>query len=307
MSTWWWQAEGLADRLQVALDQSNEARRRPNGWELDACKDYLGALNQLWTTLFTVPRCDESSLPPSEKSTAGKRFTELLKTLPPTERAALLAMRSVEEFATFEPSILSHEVAGVSQRLADIPLVVRERASAGHDEFKRGWGRWRQTDAGSTDVLRRLSRAVLVVRDNFSHGEKTRSGPDEERNKRNRAVSKVLKPVLEGILDFVLDQPSQRLIAYGTLRPGRPNHSVLDVEGTWLPVTLNGLISEKDGLPVLTFTQGAIAEAELCESSELPFRWQRLDQFEGIGYERQLGLYRHNGTVGVANVYVRSV
>jgi gamma-glutamylcyclotransferase (GGCT)/AIG2-like uncharacterized protein YtfP/uncharacterized protein YukE len=305
MPPWWWQAEALADDVQVALDQANEARRRQPGWELDKCKDYFGALNRLRTTLFTLPSFDESSLPPEKRSKEAKRFTKLLKMIQPAEQAALLERPSVGAFATFEPSILDHSAEGMTQLLADITPDVRERAGQAHDEFKRGWTRWHDTGARTNEVLGRLSRSLLDVRNNLSHGEKTRGGPDGERAERNRAVSTTVLPVLEDILDFILDRPSQKLVAYGTLRPGQPNHHVLDVDGTWLPVTLPGVIDEEAELPAFTHAQYTSAEAELFESPGLPGRWQHLDKFEGSRYERLLGLYRHSGLVGVANVYMK--
>jgi gamma-glutamylcyclotransferase (GGCT)/AIG2-like uncharacterized protein YtfP len=303
----WWQDEALANNVQVALDNANYARRPRPGWETqDACGDYFDALNQLWTTLFTIPPRDESWRPPNERSTESKRFTELLKTIQPANRDALLAMSSVEAFATFAPQILDHGTPGMSQqRYEDIPEDVRADASVAHDEFKADWTRWHHTRAGSASLLRRLSRAVLVVRNNLRHGEKTRFGPDVKRARRNRDVSKITLPVLEDILDFILDRPSQKLAAYGTLRPGQPNDEVLDIKGTWRhPVTLPGVISEEAGLPAFTYALNSSAKAELFVSPDLPGEWKRLDEFEGSRYTRVLGLYRHNGLVGVANVYV---
>ena len=101
----WWQDEALADNIQVALSHANCPLRRRRDWETqDACGDYFDALNQLWTTLFTIPPLDESSLPPEKWSSEGKRFSKLLKTVQPVERDVLLAMSSVEALAAFEPS-----------------------------------------------------------------------------------------------------------------------------------------------------------------------------------------------------------
>jgi gamma-glutamylcyclotransferase (GGCT)/AIG2-like uncharacterized protein YtfP len=301
----WWQDEALADNIQVALGHANYALRRRRDWETqDACGDYFDALNQLWTTLFTIPSLDESALPPEKWSSEGKRFSKLLKTVQPVDRDVLLAMSSVEALAAFEPSILDHRTPGMSQRrYEDIPEDVRARASVDHDRFKAGWTRWHQTGARSAEVLDRLCRALLVVRNNLRHGEKSRFGPDMERARRNREVSKIVRPVLKDMLDFVLDRPSQKLAIYGTLRPGQPNHHILDIDGTWLPVTLPGVINEEDGLPVFRFAPDASVDAELFLSSILPTRWQRLDEFEGSRYQRVLGLYRSDDLTGVANVY----
>ena len=72
-------------------------------------------------------------------------------------------------------------------------------------------------------VLESLSRAVLIVRNNHAHGEKTLVGPDHERADRNHKVASVVLGVLEDLVDFILGRPSQKLAVYGTLRPGQPN------------------------------------------------------------------------------------
>ena len=308
----WWQEDRFVDDIQVALDQVNEARRRGTvrvrvgGWELDACKDCFGSLNRLWSTLYQL-RDDQSALPRSEVSSESSRLTSLLKTLPPDQRGELLALPSVEAFAEFEPSIFSHGATGVvTHFLEDVSPEAREAAAQDHDSFKRGWERWQSTGANVPDVLHRLSRAVLVVRNNLAHGEKTRAGPDPARAERNRAVAKVVLPVLMDMIDFVLDHPSHKFVAYGTLRPGQPGHAVLkNVDGAWSSVTLHGVVHEKDGLPGFSYFGHADGvAAELLVSKDLPDHWRRLDEFEGARYERHLGLYRGDGALGISNVYV---
>jgi gamma-glutamylcyclotransferase (GGCT)/AIG2-like uncharacterized protein YtfP len=307
----WWQEERFADDIQVALDQVNEARRRGKarvrGWELDACKDCFGTLNRIWSTLYQLPEYDESALPQDELSSESVRLTSLLKTLHSDQRSDLLARPSVKAFAEFEPSIFSHGARGVvTHFLQDVSPEAREAAAKDHEAFKRGWGRWQSTGAKGPDALRRLSRAVLVVRNNMAHGEKTRVGPDPARAERNRAVAKVVLPVLMDMIDFVLDHPSHKFVAYGTLRPGQPGHAVLkNVDGAWSSVTLHGVVHEKDGLPAFSHSGHADGvAAELLVSKDLPDHWRRLDEFEGARYERHLGLYRGDGALGIGNVYV---
>ncbi len=184
-----------------------------------------------------------------------------------------------------------------------LPEEVRANAAVAHERFKEGWRRWLDTGARSAELLNLLSRALLVVRNNLSHGEKTRLGPDRNRAQRNLNISRIVHPLLEDILDFVLGRPSQKLIAYGTMRPGQPNHSVLDVTGIWLPATITGVIAEDDGLPVLQLSLDPVINVELFKSPSLAAQWPRLDEFEGSRYIRVLALYRHNGQMGVANVY----
>jgi hypothetical protein len=80
----------------------------------------------------------------------------------------------------------------------------------------------------------------------------------------------------------------------------------MDVDGSWKPVRLNGVLDET-GLPTFFFsTTGSAVEAELLISAELAEHWSRLDEFEGSGYTRQLGLVWSEDFPSVANVYVGS-
>jgi gamma-glutamylcyclotransferase (GGCT)/AIG2-like uncharacterized protein YtfP len=87
--------------------------------------------------------------------------------------------------------------------------------------------------------------------------------------------------------------PETRLVAYGTLGPGRPNHHELsDVPGRWLVGRVRGSLVEAGwgaelGYPALVLDEaGPEVEVDVFESSALPEQWDRLDAFEGPGYRR---------------------
>ena len=84
-----------------------------------------------------------------------------------------------------------------------------------------------------------------------------------------------------------------RLVAYGTLIPGRSNHHIIaDIDGTWTEVVLRGQLGEsewrgQEGLPAFVSNPaGELVPAWLLESGELPRMWPELDAFEGPGYRR---------------------
>src|SRR5271166_394205 len=228
----WWQDEALADDIRGALGFVKCARRRRRRWAQDACGDYFDALNHLWDTLYAIPPLNEKPPPRLQED----RLCELVKTIEPVEQDALLVKSSVKDLADFEPPILNNKFVDrcaphMSQRrYNDIPIDIRDRASLRHVEFKDGLARWLREGGRCGDLLNRLSRVVIVVRNNLRHGGKTRFGPETEREGRNHEVSKIVLPVLEDILDFVLDRPSEKLATHGTLRPGQPNHPVLDID-----------------------------------------------------------------------------
>ena len=85
----------------------------------------------------------------------------------------------------------------------------------------------------------------------------------------------------------------QRLVTYGTLAPGRPNHGQLDgLRGRWIDGHVHGRLVEAGwgaglGFPALVLDDGASrVEVQVFESADLPEHWSRLDDFEGPGYRR---------------------
>jgi gamma-glutamylcyclotransferase (GGCT)/AIG2-like uncharacterized protein YtfP len=288
----WWAAADVADDIQETLDHVNQARERSSlsagrpGWELDACGDPFKALNRLRAT-----RAHHLGDQGHSDANAAKQLTALLKEPRESDRTTLLGMPSIEAFATFEPTIIDHSVVGVTQRIADIPAETRRQAGADHRHFKENRSRWRERGSGVSRALQSLSRAVLVVRNNLAHGEKTRVGPDHERADRNRKVASVVLGVLEELVDFILERPSQKLAVYGTLKPGQPNYGMLrDIDGSWTPVRLNGCLTRLACPPFPSRPRAAQCEAELLISAELANHWSQLDEFEGSGYTRQLAL-----------------
>lgn len=97
-----------------------------------------------------------------------------------------------------------------------------------------------------------------------------------------------------------LDDPSRRLAAYGTLRPGQSNHHhVRDLAGPWTAGFVRGrLVVLASGYPALAPAPHAGAGAgsdrsddvavAMLESDDLPAAWARLDAFEGPDYRRIL-------------------
>src|SRR5262245_63560459 len=89
---------------------------------------------------------------------------------------------------------------------------------------------------------------------------------------------------------IVLVNASHRLIAYGTLAPGRPNHHQLaTLEGRWISGVVRGDLvnagwGDELGYPALVLKpDGAPVDVQVFESKDLPRHWERLDDFEGPG------------------------
>jgi gamma-glutamylcyclotransferase (GGCT)/AIG2-like uncharacterized protein YtfP len=116
---------------------------------------------------------------------------------------------------------------------------------------------------------------------------------------------------LEQRIDRALGQPSTRLAAYGSLRPGAANHrEVAGLGGRWSAGRVRGRLiaaaPATGGYPMLTpDAHGEPCAIELLESLALPDAWPRLDAFEGPLYLRELALVElSDGALCVANLYV---
>jgi len=71
-----------------------------------------------------------------------------------------------------------------------------------------------------------------------------------------------------------------RLVTYGTLGPGKPNHHQLDgLDGRWLKGHVNGMLVDagwggSPGYPALVLQAGGPAiDVEVFESADLPDHW----------------------------------
>jgi gamma-glutamylcyclotransferase (GGCT)/AIG2-like uncharacterized protein YtfP len=110
---------------------------------------------------------------------------------------------------------------------------------------------------------------------------------------------------------MVLVNASHRLVAYGTLAPGRPNHHQLTgIEGRWMPGVVRGELvnggwGDELGYPALVLnTEGAPLDVQVFESKDLPVHWQRLDEFEGSGYRRTVTSVETESGPMLASIYV---
>ncbi|MCP4937018.1 MAG: gamma-glutamylcyclotransferase [bacterium] len=84
-----------------------------------------------------------------------------------------------------------------------------------------------------------------------------------------------------------------RLATYGTLAPGCVNyHQLSELKGIWHQGSVRGRLIESGwgaelGYPgLILYPLGGVIDVCIFESSDLPDHWQRLDEFEGGGYQR---------------------
>lgn len=119
-----------------------------------------------------------------------------------------------------------------------------------------------------------------------------------------------LDPLLERLCDLLLDRPSRRLAAYGSLRPGEANHHVVaDLPGRWTEGAVHGTLTPSGwgadlGHPGLEWNpEGDAVAVRILESPALPAHWERLDAFEGGAYRRILVPVETEAGRVVCNLY----
>ena len=105
--------------------------------------------------------------------------------------------------------------------------------------------------------------------------------------------------------------PELRLATYGSLSPGGVNHHELaELRGTWRQGTVRGRLFPEGwgaqlGYPGLILDpQGPSVAVHLFESRDLPAHWERLDEFEGLGYRRLVTEVETKDGAVEASIYV---
>lgn len=102
-----------------------------------------------------------------------------------------------------------------------------------------------------------------------------------------------------------------RLATYGSLAPGKLHNDQLDgLEGDWRSGTIRGRLVDAGwgssiGFPGLVLDKdGFQLPVSLFESGNLPDHWERLDAFEGDGYQRVIADVEVDGETVLACVYI---
>ncbi len=127
---------------------------------------------------------------------------------------------------------------------------------------------------------------------------------------RYAAEQAVAWTVAEEILDSLF-RTSNHFAVYGTLAPGAPNHHVLEsLSGQWRDGWVHGELRQQgwgaqQGYPAIRWNpRSGQIPVKLLVSEELEHHWQRLDEFEGAGYQRILvPVDMGDEVVAVANIY----
>ena len=122
------------------------------------------------------------------------------------------------------------------------------------------------------------------------------------------ALRGYLEPILERLIEALLDHPERRLAVYGSLLPGENNHHhVAALAGCWVEGTVEGTLCDRgwaarQGYPgFVPGSSGDRVAVKLLESSGLPDAWEWLDAFEGEAYRRILAPVEMTPGTGAGN------
>jgi gamma-glutamylcyclotransferase (GGCT)/AIG2-like uncharacterized protein YtfP len=301
----WWNDIKLRGHLDAALAHCNEASDKSDlGEPTRACELCFHALNKYWTAL-------NQHVDAFDRSDMGS-FRETLLTLPADAKAALLDDANVQNLIALSPPVMNHDKLKTRGYVPgqEITGSMESDATKDHRQVQNAFKTLMagHSESAVDGVLAKLANLLYVIRSNIMHGEKTPYGPDLEKAERDRLVSITALPVQRLILDMLLDRPSRRLAAYGTLQPGGPNSHLLDAcGGVWESCTINGEVTTTNGLLGFRYRPGAPSvPAKLLTSPRLPQFWEELDRFEGQEYVRHLVPVQLEDTCVVASVYAQS-
>jgi len=306
----------LSNNLMEIFDIVTKINRKTESeYYTDKCEYYFNSLENIIN--FSIDSADSGGrLSPRYRERRNRniqrernidvpiaqKLSEIISHLTSGENQSIIEDKYVKELIDFEPHIMHDQVlARKRYNPSSISNELRREASIKHRSFiescKRG-------DRNHT-IISNLCSLLYVVRNNLKHGGKTPYGPDLHKAERDERICKATFPILEMIIDILLEYPSHKLICYGTLRKGQANENFLKgVNEDSIEISIFGSIELDNGLPYYKSGLKDEISAELIKNKDLYMDFEKLDKFEGKSYKRILAPYKLDNEIFVGNVYV---
>jgi gamma-glutamylcyclotransferase (GGCT)/AIG2-like uncharacterized protein YtfP len=302
----WWKGENSRPYLIDAVNHINQARGRDERDHVERCGALFGAFNKLWMAHGRVHEEFELS-----DHSAFKHL--VLAGMDEGAKEVLCRSMEVEKLVKFNERILNQRMLNTSRAYRPgHPLrpQLKKKASEAHAQLAKKWATYTgRSDTASRDsLIGRLAELLYIVRSNIAHGEKTLKGPDPAKAIRDQQVCAAVLPLLELVVECVLEYPARRLAVYGSLAPGRPNHSMLaPLGGEWRRGIIEGQIEVVDGFEYFKWvTKSNKVVVHILDTDQLRDQWATLDSFEGPLYRRVLCPVEIDEDIAIVNVYTRS-
>lgn len=294
--------------FNMAMDSIPNRRKK-----IEVCDLLFKGLNNLQTEWFLRNRIPFQVDHTNDERIGEVRVFEefMLSSINDNEKNDLLKSKEFQNFVDFYPPILNHDVLRRYDydRGREIPSDIVKIASEKHHKLQNALKRMSEENSSKNQmiVIKKMADLLYVVRSNIAHGEKTPFGPDLKKRQRDESVTGITIPLQRLLYDILLGKPSEKLLAYGSLAPGQPNHHIMsDLGGTWIDCKIKGSIMKNEGLQYFKWDiHGEEIDVKLFTARKLKDKWKLLDRFEGPSYRRHLIIGRlSNGNLTIANVYL---
>jgi len=300
----WWEDRRLADRIDAALHQFNEARERSENRALQACRDLTGGINLLYNA-YQYQRTRLAGLLDADERHDAALLTQLLLAIPSQRKftvdGPLVRLASLDP-PIMDQSVLIRHLDNPWLEAPNIPEIVRHEACARHVEFKAQFERYAARGSGYSRLVRAIASTIAVFRNNLQHGEKAGARP------RDLDVAETIRPVLEEAVELIFDYPSRKLATYGLLRE---DERFAEITGA-LPerrydARILGTMERHGELKSFRSCSAGNATPTVVSVTEFPGTeavYRKLDAFEGSKmYHRILLLAQTETRSVVCNVY----
>ena len=249
---------------------------------------------------------------PDQKLGEVKAFkTMILSVLSSEAKDDLLRSDQMRNLVALDPKIMDHSILTRKNYIPDegISPSLSKKATEEHKKVNTAYRDYLEHMSENKlreRVIEHVAELLYIVRSNIDHGEKTPFGPDLAKKERDEKVCMCIVPLEEMLLDMLLDKPSQKLISYGTLGPGKANHSLVsDLKGRWQECFIHGILEKNQGLPQFSWDPARSKQkGSLFISEDLPSNWDRIDKFEGAKYKRRLVPTETGTNIAIAYAYV---
>jgi gamma-glutamylcyclotransferase (GGCT)/AIG2-like uncharacterized protein YtfP len=299
-------------QLSDAVSKINDSNIQYNS--VEKCEKLLNALNITYNAYYKYRKISNMlSRREIENEQSRKRPSEnesliqlILQGMNRSSHFSIINSKEFKMFMNLKPPIMDD---GTLEELKYDPSNIlpetKAKAQAGHRKLIDSHLNFKAkpSDSNLKEVLSNMSRLIYTVRNNMKHCGKTPQGPDLKKVDRDEKVCAVTVPLINLIFEILYNFPSTRLAAYGTLKPGEINNSILDkYQGKWYPGSVNGYIEYLDGLPYFKWNLAASAIEVMVFESKKNFMAE-IDRFEGNNYKRILIPIKVGDKLIVGNIY----